>query len=143
MTTRVDVKSKFDEFMPKRAHANDAGADLFALYSTRIDPCKTETIDTGVCVDIPEGFVGLLFSRSGHGKVGLRLANCVGVIDSGYQGEIKVMVRNDSLSAYYDIKSGDRIAQLVLIPCITPTFRLVNQFADESARGDKGFGSTG
>lgn len=143
MITHIDTKSQFDEFLPKRAHETDAGADLFALWSGTIGPQKSAAIPTGVCVDIPAGYVGLVFSRSGQGKKEVRMANCVGVIDSGYQGEITVLLTNDSMFNAYEVKQGDRIAQLVILPIITPVFRLVNEFDNVSRRGTGGFGSTG
>lgn len=143
MITHIDVKSQFDEFMPKRAHEIDAGADLFAISSASIGPQKSAAIGTGICVDIPAGYVGLLFSRSGQGKKEVRFANCVGVIDSGYQGEITVLLTNDSMFNHYEVNRGDRIAQLVILPIITPVFRLVTDFKNVSDRGIGGFGSTG
>lgn len=143
MIDSVDVMLSDSEFMPIRAHENDAGADLFAAEDKTILPQYQATVKTGVCVDIPAGYVGLVFSRSGMGKRGVRLANCVGVIDSGYQGEIGIMIRNDDKFETEYIGRGNRIAQLVVISCITPKFRMVNSFNINSLRGDKGFGSTG
>lgn len=143
MIDQIDTVLESDEFIPHRAHAVDAGADLYSAEHARINPMSMQTIKTGVSVDIPPGYVGLVFSRSGMGKKEVRLSNCVGVIDSGYQGEIMVMVRNDSTSFPFPIQRGDRIAQLVIIPCITPKFRMVSEFGSKSQRGEKGFGSTG
>lgn len=131
--------------MPTRAHATDAGADLRSTTEHLIYPNEIKTVGTGIALRIPEGFVGLVFSRSGMGKSGITLANSVGVIDAEYRGEIKVMLQNSSLEPF-KIAKGDRIAQIVLTPIITPEFI---EFTGEeeawnvSSRGIGGFGSTG
>ena len=98
-------------------------------------------IPTGVRCEIPEGYVGLLLARSSLGKRGLVLANGVGVIDSGFTGEITVPLFNvgkhDAI-----LLDGERIAQLVIVPCMLPTFEQVESLG-ETERGDGGFGSTG
>lgn len=137
-------KKNIEDWIPYRAHDYDAGGDLMSAEDAVIY-CQTgKLIGTGVAVDIPEGYVGLVFSRSGMAKRYLRLGNCVGVIDHGYQGEIKVWLYNDGNEWTSEvINVGDRIAQLVIVPIITPHFRIVDEFKKESVRGDKGFGSTG
>jgi dUTP pyrophosphatase len=143
---KVITKDKnVEDWIPYRAHPVDAGADLLAAENVTIMSQCSVLIKTGVAVDIPPGYVGLVFSRSGMAKRNMRLGNCVGVIDSGYQGEIMVYVYNDNADWLkpQTINVGDRIAQLVIVPVVTPKFRIVNEFNKPSERGDKGFGSTG
>lgn len=106
-------------------------------------------IKTGIAIEIPEGYFGAIFARSGLAtKQGLRPANCVGVIDSDYRGEIIVALHNDTSSefGFIDLKKvihkGDRIAQLVILPYLSIDFIEVNELSD-TVRGDGGFGSTG
>ena len=128
--------------LPTRAHTADAGLDIYCPGGQgQIIPAKeSAVIDTGVCVQIPEGFVGFLKSKSGlyirHG-----ISSGEGVIDSGYTGSIAVKLNNNS-GYDYKIADGDKISQLVLLPIITPEIELVNEL-DNSERGDNGFGSTG
>lgn len=103
---------------------------------------QTELIGTGIAVAIPEGYWGGIFARSGLAtKQGLRPANCVGVIDSDYRGEVKVAVHNDSLHTR-EIKDGERIAQLVILPRFDVIFEEKKELT-ETVRGQGGFGSTG
>ena len=128
--------------IPKKAHTYDAGFDLRAREDVSIFPQDTEFIKTGVCVQIPTGFVGLLFPRSSISKTPLRMANSVGVIDSGFTGEIKVPLYNVSEVEIRDINKYDRIAQLVIMPLADVSLEIVEEL-DDSERGDGGFGSTG
>lgn len=101
------------------------------------------TFDTGLSVEIPPGQVMLIFSRSGHGfNHDLRLANCVGVIDSDYRGQVAVRLTADFDQASMDVGHGDRIAQAMLVPIERVTFIQVEELSD-TARGAGGFGSTG
>ena len=124
------------------AHEGDAGLDIAANEMVTLEPGERKLVSTGVRIAVPEGYVGLLFPRSGNAaKKGLTLANSVGVIDSGYRGEVKgIMVNLGSDSV--TINSGERIMQLVLVPflsaVVTPVLEL-----DETERGENGFGSTG
>lgn len=127
--------------MPVRAHMHDAGADLRARFYRAIEPGRIETIPTGVHVNIPRGYVGLLAARSSLCLCGLVMANGVGIIDSGFTGEIHVPLYNTN-DTTVSIPSGRRIAQLVILPCELPTFRRVDKL-EETERGDGGFGSTG
>lgn len=130
------------EFLPVRKNPGDAGADLKSTGYASIRPGGTIILGTGVKLSIPEGHVGLVFSRSGiAAKQGLRLANCVGVIDSGYRGEIMIPLHNDSDVAQ-EVERGDRVAQIVIVPIVTPEFMAVDELP-ESERGSGGFGSTG
>lgn len=142
----VTKEGNVEDWIPHRAHEIDAGADLLAAETVTIMSQCSVAIKTGVAVDIPPGYVGLVFSRSGMAtKRRLRLGNCVGVIDSGYQGEILVSVYNDNAEWLKEqvVNIGERIAQLVIVPIVTPKFRIVDEFKAQSVRGDKGFGSTG
>lgn len=130
--------------MPTRAHPWDAGLDLYApegegVFS--ICPCGgSVTIDTGIHVEIPEGCVGFIKAKSGlNVKHGL---TCTGVIDSHYTGSIAVKLYNHHPCLRYDVKPGDKIAQLVILKCELPELELVNKL-EATDRGDGGFGSTG
>ena len=123
--------------MPTRAHPYDAGLDLYAKNDGIVDYSKT--FDTGVHVEIPEGCVGLIKSKSG-----LMVNNQIttdGTIDSHYTGSIKVKLFNHGGSSYF-VQAGDKIAQLVLLKCELPELELVDSL-EETDRGDSGFGSTG
>lgn len=127
---------------PKRAHSIDAGLDLFVpenFSTTSVFRNNSIVIDTGVHVEIPEGYVGLLKSKSGlnvkHNLTG------EGVIDSGYTGSIVAKIYNHG-SERYTFKPGDKLIQLLIIKCETPEVVLVDSF-EETERGDSGFGSTG
>lgn len=128
--------------MPTRAHPTDAGLDLRAAEDVTIHGGDIFTIGTGVAVAIPEGHVGLLFGRSSLATTyGIQLANGVGVIDPDYRGEIKVALRKIG-KAMKRINRGERIAQLVIVPCVIPTLDVVPTLP-ETVRGAGGFGSTG
>lgn len=128
--------------IPQKAHATDAGYDLRASKEVSVFPHDTEFVPTGVCVDIPEGYVGLLFPRSSISKTPLRMANSVGVIDAGYKGEIKVPLFNTDEVEIIDIDKYSRIAQLVIVPCMDFELELTDDLGT-SERGTCGFGSTG
>lgn len=128
--------------VPTKAHSIDAGFDLKARKDTSVFPQDTEFIPTGVCVEIPVGYIGLLFPRSSISKTPLRMANSVGVIDSGFTGEIKVPLYNTSEVEIRDIDRYDKIAQLVIVPLEDVSIEVVDELS-ESERGQGGFGSTG
>lgn len=128
--------------IPTKAHKTDAGYDLRASKEVAVFPRDTEFVPTGVCVDIPEGYVGLLFPRSSISKTPLRMANSVGVIDAGYKGEIKVPLFNTDEVEIIDIDKYSRIAQLVIVPCMDFELELTDDLGI-SERGNGGFGSTG
>lgn len=123
-----------------------AGADLYACIdeAIAIKPGETKMVGTGIAMEIPDGYVGLVFARSGLAcKKGLAPANKVGVIDSDYRGEIKVALHNhngegDALL----VEAGERIAQISIVPYLKAEFELTDEL-EETDRGDKGFGSTG
>ena len=125
--------------MPIRAHAYDAGLDLFAAERKIIRAHDFEVVETATHVAIPAGYVGLLTSKSGlMAKHGL---TCRGTIDCGYTGSIKAVVFNHSSTSYI-IEKGDKVTQLVVLPCLLPEPELVDNLEDTD-RGDGGFGSTG
>ena len=121
-----------------------AGLDLYARIDAgeqQILAGKTEKIGTGICIEIPEGYFGAIFARSGLAtKRGLRPANCVGVVDSDYRGEIIVALHNDTDSCE-SIQEGDRIAQLVIMPYLNVELNEVSELSG-TKRGDGGFGSS-
>lgn len=145
----LNIKCRDENLLPSRAHDNDAGIDL--LSDSDLDPNDISlgdfplAVDTGVSVDIPEGYVGLLTLRSSLGGKGWSIPNAPGIIDSGYHGEISVIL--DHLGLPYGespaIKRGDRIAQLVIVPVVTPWLNVVDEFEEETERGSGGFGSSG
>jgi dUTP pyrophosphatase len=121
-----------------------AGADLYALADGPITvaPGETVLVHTGIALEIPAGFVGLIYARSGLAtKRGLAPANKVGVIDADYRGEIMVALFNQSAVAQ-TVESGERIAQLVIAPFLQAAFEESEQLSD-TVRGEGGFGSTG
>ena len=122
-----------------------AGADLYALTGGErilFEPGETKMIHTGLAVEIPEGYVGLVYARSGIAtKRGLAPANKVGVIDSDYRGEVMVSLHNHS-SSVQEIADGERIAQLVIAPFLSAEFIECDELSD-TVRGEGGFGSTG
>lgn len=135
-----------DAILPTRGSAEAAGYDLYARLkeheTLQILPHETTKIGTGIAIECPKGYFAGIFARSGLAtKQGLRPANCVGVIDSDYRGEIIVAIHNDSDEIRY-IENGDRIAQMILIPYIPMTFIETDELS-ESGRGQDGFGSTG
>ena len=135
-----------DAVMPTRGTADSAGYDLYALEDAEIENQTSVMVHTGIAVEIPQGYVGLLFARSGLAtKKHLRPSNCVGVIDSDYRGEVMVSLYNDcyhTLTGSQSISKGDRIAQLVLLPYIAPRMVEVEELSSTD-RGEHGFGSTG
>lgn len=136
---RVKLALDKGAFKPGFAHADDAGMDLKSPVDVTIVPGKSVVIDTGVHIEIPKGYAGFLKSKSGlnvnHGITG------EGIIDVGYTGSIKAKLYNNSHENYH-VCRGDKIIQLVIIPCIQPIFEIVDRL-DDSERGANGFGSTG
>ena len=128
-----------DAQLPQRQHATDAGADLCSCEDIDLYPGETKLIGTGIAVKIPIGYAGLIFNRSSQGKKGIILPNGVGVIDSDYRGELKVLLKNISEDKY-KIDFGSRIAQLVIVPIQLATF---TDCWNDTNRGTGGFGSTG
>ena len=138
------MKLKPDAILPTRGSTSAAGYDLYACFDTDevvIQSGKTLKVGTGLAFQIPEGYFGAIFARSGLAVKGLRPANCVGVADSDYRGEYIVALHNDS-DADMVVTKGDRIAQLVVMPYLPVEFNEVENL-DETERGAGGFGSTG
>lgn len=130
--------------IPHNATAGSAGYDLCADTADviLIPAGETRMVPTGIAAEIPRGYAGFVFARSGLGiKQGIVPANCVGVIDSDYRGEIMVGLRNHSQNEFA-VNAGDRIAQLVLMPVFTPEIEICDELTD-TQRGQGGFGSTG
>ena len=128
-----------DAVLPTRAHPNDAGMDLYSLEDILLEPNQGKVSRTGIAVAVPEGYVGLVADRSSLAKRGVKTAG--GVIDAGYRGEVHIVLWNISGEGI-SLKRGERIAQLLLIPVATPAVLEVETH-DETARGVKGFGSSG
>ena len=145
MTAPVSVKLLDSRAkLPTYGSDHAAGADLYALTHgpVEIAPGGTALIRTGIAVAIPQGYMGLIFARSGlAAKQGLAPANKVGVIDADYRGELMVFLHNHG-SHPQTIEDGERVAQLVITPCFTAQFQIVDEL-DETQRGSGGFGSTG
>ncbi len=121
-----------------------AGADLYALpgESVAIAPHKTVMIHTGLAMEIPEGYAGLIFARSGlASKRGLAPANKVGVVDPDYRGEFMVALHNHT-DEERTVEGGERVAQLVIVPFLKAEFSVTDELSD-TVRGEGGFGSTG
>lgn len=116
--------------------------DIHSLAAGAVPVRNSAVFDTGLAFEIPEGYALMIYSRSGHGfKSDVRLANCVGVIDSDYRGEVKVKLTNDG-AVGYKVNAGDRIAQAMLIPVPKVELMAVTELSD-TERGTGGFGSTG
>ena len=142
MELRV-AKLKPEAVLPSRAHEGDAGLDLYACEAAHIGPGERWSVGTGIAVEIPDGHAGLVLARSGLAKRhGISLVNGPGLIDSGYSGEIRVLLFNTDPAEVFRVAPGDRIAELVLTPVVLAEPVEVEALAD-SARGDGGFGSSG
>lgn len=159
---------------PTRAYGVSAGLDIYAAETVVIEPQEKRLLATDIAVDIPEGYVGLLTSRSGVSSK-THLVVETGKIDAGYNGHMKVNIKNDmehdgvtvlyedldenlvsildiggnfvddreTARKVYKINKGDKIAQLVIVPIVTPEVNVVEEFESESERGTNGFGSSG
>ncbi|WP_167956616.1 dUTP diphosphatase [Anaerosporobacter faecicola] len=130
--------------LPKRGSVEAAGYDLFADLSDQVEiaPHETMKISTGISMAVPKGYFGGIFARSGISvKKGLRPANCTGVIDSDYRGELIVALHNDT-NMVQTIEPQERVAQLIVIPYLAFEIEEVQEL-DVTERGEGGFGSTG
>lgn len=128
--------------IPSYGKEGDCGLDLTAINVSTTDKGKYGFIeyDTGLSVEIPEGYVGLVYPRSSISNTGLILSNAVGVIDQNYRGSIKCRFKAVPNTDIYSV--GDRIAQLIIQPCLKIEFEVVDELSD-TTRGDSGFGSSG
>lgn len=141
---KVKIK-RLDEAAKKPTYAT-AGSACFDLYSITehrtVMPSSPQTVKTGLAFEIPEGNVMLIFSRSGHGfNFGTRLANCVGVIDSDYRGEVLVKLTSDERGRPLHVNKGDRVAQALVIQIEQVEFFFADELSETARSG--GFGSTG
>lgn len=136
MKVKIDVGA----WVPKRAHDTDAGLDLKAMEGQIVPAKESATFRTGVHVKLPRGTAGILISKSG-----LNIKHDIistGLIDEGYTGEIMVKLHN--LGGYdYEVKAGDKISQLVIVPVLYEPIEIVDFFEESTERGNAGFGSTG
>ena len=128
---------------PAQAHPGDAGYDLCAAESAVLRPGERASVGTGIAVAIPDGCAGLVLPRSGlAARHGITLPNAPGLIDSGYRGELRVLLLNTDRAEPFEVSVGDRIAQLVLVRLEPAPLEEVESL-EETARGLGGFGSTG
>jgi dUTP pyrophosphatase len=129
--------------LPDYARPGDAGMDVYSTIDCTLAPGERAVVPTGIAIALPEGFVCFAHPRSGlAAKNGISIVNAPGTIDSGYRGEIKIILINTDKSESFEIKRGDRIAQLVFQKFESARFFEVEQLP-ESQRGGGGFGSTG
>ncbi len=128
---------------PSYARPGDAGIDLVAARDVTLEPGERAAVPTGIKVAIPKGHAGFVHARSGRAlEEGLALPNAPGLVDSGYRGELRVLVVNLDRATTLYIKRGERIAQLVVQPVVEAELEFVTEL-DSSERGEAGFGSTG
>ena len=129
--------------LPSRAHHDDAGLDLHAAEPALIGPGARAAVGTGIAVEVPPGHAGLVLPRSGNAlRHGIALVNAPGLIDSGYRGEIRVLLLNTDREHEFELEPGDRIAQLLVVPFV-PLEPVEVPELNESPRGEGGFGSSG
>lgn len=137
----IDIVAE-DGFLPTYAQDGDAGADLRSTIDISVLPGNTVLVPTGVRLGLPAGYVGLVCSRSGLAlKSGVFVLNAPGVVDSGYRGEVGVILHNAGFNTF-KVNRGDRIAQLMIQKFESPAW-VVRETLDETSRGAGGFGSTG
>lgn len=127
--------------VPSYQQPGDAGADLYSLVDATVVPGVVALLPTGIALELPEGYEGQIRSRSGLAFQGISVANSPGTIDSGFRGEVKVLLQNVG-KLPYGVRRGDRIAQLVVSPVEQARFEEVAELG-ASARGTAGFGSSG
>lgn len=129
--------------LPAYAHAGDAGADLVAAVDVELAPGERAMVPTGMAIALPDGYAAFIHPRSGLGaRLGVTIVNAPGTVDAGYRGEIKVTLLNTDLRDTVRLRRGDRIAQMVVQRVEQAVFHEVTALPG-SARGDRGFGSTG
>jgi dUTP pyrophosphatase len=128
--------------LPTRAYPGDAGLDLAACERVTLAPGERATVSTGVAVAIPAGYAGYVQPRSGLPEQhGITIVNTPGLVDSGYRGELRIILLNTDRERAFEVEPGMRIAQLVLLPVPPVELRVVDELP-ASARGDRGFGSS-
>jgi len=129
--------------LPTRSHPGDAGLDLHASEPAMIGAGERAAIGTGIAIEVPDGHAGLVLPRSGNAlRHGIALVNAPGLIDSGYRGEIRVLLLNTDRESSFELGAGDRIAQLLVVPFAAVEPVEVAELSG-SARGLEGFGSSG
>lgn len=137
--TRLDPAAR----VPTRAHAGDAGLDLYAVEAAALDPGERVSVGTGIAIELPPGHAGLVLPRSGlAARHGIALVNAPGLIDEGYRGELRVLLLNTDRAQRFEIAPGDRIAQLVVTAVAAPEVVALEALG-ASQRGSGGFGSSG
>jgi dUTP pyrophosphatase len=136
---RLDARAQ----LPTRAHAGDAGLDLYAVEAAVIPPGERASIATGIAVEIAPGHAGLVLPRSGlAARHGISVVNAPGLIDADYRGEVRVLLLNTDREQAFELAAGDRIAQLVIVAVAIPHVEEVPTLTD-TVRGAGGFGSSG
>lgn len=133
----------FSNKLPSYAHEGDAGLDLRAAEALTLGPLERAVVSCGFAMAIPQGYAGLVIPRSGlAAQRGITVVNAPGLIDSGYRGEVKVVLMNLDLKEPFEIHIGDRIAQLMIVaaPAVMP---VAVESLDDTQRGSGGFGSSG
>jgi dUTP pyrophosphatase len=129
--------------LPTVAHEGDAGYDLYSIESLELAPGERAMVRTGIAIEVSNGHAALVLPRSGAAaKHGITVVNAPGLIDSGYRGEVRVLLLNTDRSEPFSVAPGDRIAQLILVRVETPPVEDVGSL-NNSARGAGGFGSSG
>ncbi len=142
-TVKLSIQEGYSPYTLSRATEQSAGIDLRSADNVIIPPGGTRVVDTGWNVSIPEGTVGLVCSRSGlAAKHGVFVLNAPGIIDSDYEGPMKVILHNSGPMPAM-LEAGHRIAQLVIVPVLMPEVEVVEKIEPRSERGQGGFGSTG
>ena len=136
------VRLRADARVPERAYVGDAGVDLAACEPVMLAPGERALVPTGLAVAIPDGYAGFVQPRSGLAtRHGVTIVNAPGLIDSGYRGEIQVVLLNTDKEATFSAEAGERIAQLVILPVPEVVLREVDELPS-SERGVRGFGSS-
>jgi dUTP pyrophosphatase len=131
-----------DATVPRQAYDGDAGFDLAACESVELGPGERASVPTGIAVEIPEGYAGFVQPRSGlAARHGITIVNSPGLVDSGYRGEIRVVLLNTDRREAFRVEPGTRIAQLVIAPVASARLVEVDELAT-SERGTRGFGSS-
>ena len=142
MDLRVS-RARNDAVLPVRAHRGDAGLDLAACDTVTIGAGHRAAVGTGLAVEVPDGYAGLVVPRSGLAlRHGISIVNAPGVIDAGYRGEVRVILLNTDREQPFTVEPGMRIAQLLVVPALVVDVVEVAELT-ETVRGEGGFGSSG
>lgn len=141
MLTLKVKKLREDAAIPERGTTGSAGLDIYSVEDCQLWPGDIRCLNTGIAMEIPNGYFGLLMTRSSMGKNGVRLSSGANIIDADYRGEIMVCLRNDG-EYLWPIKKGERIAQLAIVPYLDCIMVIADELTP-TMRGNGGFGSTG